>query len=193
MKTVLRTFWLLAALVLAGAAGTAVVWVAKGHVGDTEGRIISSLIGIFLSLAAAVAGLQLVELRRLRLLAAVAIAAVPLELAAFIAASWYGEFGDGSNNAVKWFPTGLAWVIASLVVTTLALLVRDRRLLRTLLPATLLVAVAGASVATVMLWTDVDENAWGRALACLAIVMAACWLLAPLVQQLIGPQNSTRT
>jgi hypothetical protein len=189
--TARRAAWLLTAAVLAGAAGTAVVWVAKGSFGETEGRIMFSLVGIFLSLAVAVASLRLLELRRVRPIAFLALAAVPFELASFVYASWYGYVGDGSSE-IEWYLTALAWVTASLVVTTLAVVSSNRRVTWTLLPANFLSAVAGASIATVLVWTEADDADLGRALACLGIVTAGSWLLALPLQNLLPWRRELR-
>ncbi len=78
-------------------------------------------------------------------------------------AAWKGEFGDGANDAATTLPTALVWVTATLAVATFPLVTAEPRLLRTLFPAV----------------------SAGKALAVLAIVMAAGWLLAPVAERLL--------
>jgi hypothetical protein len=184
-----RTFWLLWCAVLAVAGGTAIVWLCIGRLSNIEFRIVVTAVGVFLPLATAVAAVRMIGLGAARLLGWLALAAVPFELAAFIDSAWYGET-DYPNKDYKWFPTALAWTVASLLVTTAA---RTRGLARFVFFAlTFLFAVAGAAVATVMLWSNVDDDDWGRALASLGVAAGASWLVGAGIERLVRPQIGAR-
>ncbi|MDQ3894086.1 MAG: hypothetical protein M3292_05395 [Actinomycetota bacterium] len=107
------------------------------------------------------------------------------ELSLFMVAAWKGEFGHGANDAAITLPTALVWVTATLAVATFPLVTAEPRLLRTLFPAVSACALAGASLATALVHRDSDGESAGKALAVLAIVMAAGWLLAPVAERLL--------
>ena len=149
-----------------------------------------SLVAVFLCGSAAIAALHLLKRRRLSLLALAALVAVPIELVLFLVGIWKGQFGDGSNDYVKLFPTALAWVIATIVTATLPLITDDARLLRSLLPAVSGCAIAGATLATVLIWTDSDSEGWGKTLAVLAILMVTGYVLTPIAHQILRTRQA---
>jgi hypothetical protein len=188
----LRAVWAVTALAVAGVAAVAIVSVLRGDFSDRDVRTIMSLVAVFLCGSAAIAALHLLERPRLSLLGGAALAAAPLELVLFLLGIWKGQFGDGSNDYVKLFPTALAWVIVTIVAATLPLITDDPRLLRTLLPGVVGCAIAGATIATVLLWTETDSEGWGKTLAVLAILMVAGYILTPIAHRFIRLQGSTR-
>jgi hypothetical protein len=173
----------LLALTIVGATVAAVVVLTTGRLGPTDGRVVATTVAVFLCGAAAVAAYGLIERRVLRPLAWLALLAVPPELAALLLGVW--TFVDeGENPYLRWLPTGLAWIVASLVVTTLRLALRDPRLARALPPAVTATAVAGAGLATTLVWTGADDASW-RALASLAAVTFGAWLFGPLADRVV--------
>ena len=177
---------LAAAAALALLAVVAIWIVLAGDLRETDVRTLLSLPAFFLCGGAAVASLAVLARGRLALLGAVTLTAAAAALVAFLLGVWKGEFGDGANDyAVKLTPSALAWVIATIVVATLPLIVGDRRLLRTLLPAVAACSVAGALLATILLWTETTSESWGKTLAVLAILMVAGYLLAAPLERLL--------
>ncbi len=174
------------ALALAAAATIAIIAVLSGELGETEGRVILALVGVFLSGAAATAGLELLIRRRLAPVGLAVLVAAAGELALFMVAAWKGEFGDGANDAIKTLPTALAWVVATLVVVTFPLVTTEPRLLRTLFPLVATCAVAAASLVSALVYGDSEDEGAGKALAVLAILMVVGWLLAPLIERLFA-------
>ena len=189
----LRAVWVAAATAVAAFAVVAIVIVAGGDFGDTEWRTLLSLIAVFLPATAAVAALELLDRRGFAPLGIVILAAAAAELVALLLAAWKARFGDGGNGyALEVAPITLAWVIATIVVGTLALVADDRRLRVTVFPAVSACAVAGAAVATALIRAESNSEAWGKTLAVLAILMVAGYLLTPLLERLVRPSASPR-
>src|SRR5688572_5730805 len=122
MHGLLRAVWLATAAAVVGAAIAAIVSVV-GDIGDTDVRSTMSLIAVFLCGSAAIAALTLLDRQQFPLLGGIALALVPVELALFLLGIWKAPLGDGvPDHWWKLVPIALAWVIATIFVTTLALI-----------------------------------------------------------------------
>jgi hypothetical protein len=180
------------ALALAGAAAAGIVAVVhEEYLGEIDYRIVIALLGVFLSGAAVVSGVALLGRGRLAPVGVAVLVAAAGELPLLMVGAWKGQFGDGSNEAFKALPTGLAWVTATLVIGTLPLVASDPRLLRTIFPAIAAVTLAWASLATVVVYRKLESEGSIKALISLAIVSLAGWLIAPaLGRALTGASGS---
>jgi hypothetical protein len=188
MHRLLRAVWVVTAAAVVGAAIAAGVSVV-GHIGDTDVRTIMSLVAVALCGGAAIAALSLLDRGRLPILAGAVLATAPLELTLLLLGIWKSPLGDGAESDWwKLVPTGLAWVLATLVVATLPLMTDDRRLLTSLLPAVGACAVTGAALATVLVLAESDSETWGKTLGVLAIATVAGYLLTPISERLLRGQ-----
>jgi peptidoglycan/LPS O-acetylase OafA/YrhL len=189
----------LLAILAAGVAGSAAIGliaVANGRFGETDVRLIATLIAIFLCASAGLASLALLERGQIRPVALLVLLAAPLELIAMAAPIWTFE-GDGEGNSLRWLATGFVWVVAGIFVTALRLLVADQRVLRVMLPLVGAFAFGHAVAVTVVAWgepwSEDSEDALARTIAALAILMVAAFLITPIVERLIrtrGPAQA---
>jgi hypothetical protein len=182
----LRAFWAVAAAAVAGAAIAATVTIVRGEPGESDAKTIFSLVAVFLCGGAAVGALFLLERPGLRLLGALLLVAAVADFALLELGIWKAVLFDGeSSNYAKLIPTGFAWAIAILILATLPLVAAPWRLLLvTAVPAVGACALAGATLATVMVWREVDSTGWVKALGVLVIATFAGYLLAPLAERL---------
>lgn len=178
------------ALLAAGVAGSAavgVVSVVRGRFGETDVRLIATLIAIFLCAAAALASLALLERAQMRTIALLALLASPIELVAMVIPIWRFE-GDGGGDLLQWLAAGFVWAVAGIFATSLRLLVVDPWVVRVMVPAVAAFAAAHAAVVTVLVfgepWSDRNEDALARTIAVLAILMVAAFLVTPVVERL---------
>jgi hypothetical protein len=188
----LRTVWLAAAAAVAGAAIAAIVTVLRGEPGEDDAKTVYSLVAVFLCGGAAIAALHLLDRPRLRALGAVVLVAAAVDFALLEVGIWKAVFFDGeSSDYVKLIPTGFAWAVATIVVATLPLVAATRLVLLTAVPVAGACALVGATVATLMVWREIDSTGWAKALAAIAIVMIAGYLLTPLAERIIRLQKTS--
>jgi hypothetical protein len=181
----LRAVWAVAAAAVVGAAFAAIVTVLSGEPGEDDAKTVYTLVAVFLCGGAAVGALHLLDHPGLRLLGAVVLVAAAADFVLLELGIWKAVFFDGdSSNYVKLIPIGLAWAIALVVLGTLPLLPGSRRLLLIAVPFVGACALVGATIATVMVWREIDSTGWGKTLAVLAILMLAGYLLTPLAERL---------
>jgi glucose uptake protein GlcU len=186
----LRAVWLLAAAAVVGAAVAAIVTVVRGEPSEDDIKTVYSLVAVFLCGGAAIAALHSLERVGLRLLGAVLLIAAAVDLLLLELGIWKGFVFDGqSSDYVNLIPTGFAWGIAIMVLATLPLVAPSRRVRLTAVPAVGACALVGASIATVMVWRDLDSTGWAKTLAVIAILMVAGYLLTPLAERLTRPQR----
>jgi hypothetical protein len=187
MRLRLRAFWLVVAGLVVGAAAVAIGVVLVGDFGETEWRTVITLAAVFLCGSAALAALELIEQRRARLVAAIVIVGTPIALSALLESVW-AFVGDGpeQSNYVKQAWTTVAWVLAALTVTTLRLLLRDQRVVATLWIGVMVVATGGATLATVLIWSEpADANFEERVLGVLAILAVGGYFLGPILERAV--------
>ena len=187
----LRLVWGVAAATVVAATLAAIVTVARGELGLTEARAILSLPDVLLCAGEEIASLELLDRQRVHPLGVVALLSAGVEVVAFIVGIWKGQVGDGSNEYAKLVPTALAWAIVTLAVATFPLIAHDRRLMRTIFPGVTVCAVAGALLATILIWTENDSQGWGKTLAVLGILMVAGYVLPPVLDRLLRLNTST--
>jgi hypothetical protein len=187
----LRAVWAVAAAAVVGAAFAAIVTVLSGEPGEDDAKTVYTLVAVFLCGGAAVGALHLLDHAGLRLLGAVVLVAAAADFVLLELGIWKAVFFDGdSSNYVKLIPIGLAWAIALVVLGTLPLLPGSRRLLLIAVPFVGACALVGATVATVMVWREIDSTGWGKTLAVLAILMLAGYLLTPLAERFRRPEKT---
>jgi hypothetical protein len=182
----LRAVWLVAAAAVAGAAIAASVTIVRGEPGEGDAKTILSVAAVFLCGGSAVAALFLVERPGLRVLGALVLIAAVVDFILLELGIWRAVFFDGeSSDYIKLIPTGFAWAIAILILATLPLVASAWQvLLLTAVPAVGACALAAATLATVMIWREVDSTGWLKTLAVLVIATFAGYLLTPLVERL---------
>jgi surface polysaccharide O-acyltransferase-like enzyme len=177
--------WLVAAAAVAGAAIAAIVTVVRGQPSEDDVKTVYSLVAAFLCGGAAIGALHLLDRPVLRLLGAVVLVAAAVDFVLLELGIWKAVFFNGdSSTYFKLIPIGLAWAIALVVLGTLPLVPGSRRLLLIAVPFVGACALVGATIATVMVWREVDSTGWGKTLAVLAILMLAGYLLTPLAERL---------
>jgi hypothetical protein len=171
----------------------AIVTVTSGDFGENDGRAMIALASVLLCGGAAIAALHLVD-GRLHVLGAVLLVAALIELVLFQVGIWKAEFGNGSNDYVKFVPIMLAWAIATVMLATLPLIAVDRSLILAAAPVVGALALVGATIATVLIWRESDSQAWGKTLAVLGILMVAGYMLTAIARRLLPGllQNSAR-
>jgi hypothetical protein len=190
MPNLLRTVWLVSAAAVVGVAIAAIVTVISGEPSENDVKTVYSLAAVFLCGGAAIAALSLLERGGLRLLGAVVLIAAAVDLVLLELGVWKGFLFDGEpSNYVKLIPIGFAWAIAIIVLATLPLIATSRRLLMTAVPAVGACALVGATLATIMVWRDIDSTGWGKTLAVIAILMLAGYFLTPLAERLTRHQS----
>jgi len=179
-----RTLAAFAATAVAVAAVVAIVAIVHGRFGDRDARVVASVAATLLVGGAALAGLQLIEARTLPLLGVVVLVVAAAAAVAFAIGIWEGQT-DPANDAFKLVPTAVAWTVATLVVATLPFAAHEPRVLRLVLPAVAACAAAGATLATVLVWAEIEDEPWGKTLATLATAMTAGYLGAPALSVLV--------
>jgi hypothetical protein len=158
----------------------------RGEPGEDDAKTIFSLAAVFLCGGAAVGALHLLERPGLRVLGALVLTAAVVDFVLLELGIWKGVIFDGeSSNYLKLIPTGFAWAIAILILATLPLIASSRSLLLTAVPAVGACALVGATVATVMVWRELDSTGWLKTLAVLAIAALAGYFLTPLAERII--------
>jgi hypothetical protein len=189
MHGLLRAVWVATAAAVVGAAIAAIVTVVRGEPGEADVKAVFSLVAVFLCGGAAIAALRLIERLGLRVLGALVLIAAAVELFLLELGIWKAVFFDGESSAyVKLVPSVLAWAIATIVIATLPLVVDGRRILLAAVALVGACALAGATLATTMVWREVDSTGWAKTLAVLAILMVAGYLLTPIAERLTRPE-----
>lgn len=126
----------------------------------------------------------------LRLLGTLLLIAAAVDLLLFELGIWKEFVFDGESGAyAKLIPIGFAWAIAIIVLATLPLVATSRRVRLSVVPAVGACAIVGATVATALVWRDLDSTGWAKTLAVIAILMVAGYLLTPLVERLARAQR----
>ena len=175
-----RLFWFGAAAILIVAALIAVTAVLRGDFGETDAKILGTLLSLLVTSGTAVAGVALVERRVNPALGWSAVVGAVLSFLLQAAAIW-DEFS--SDALGKWAGTSIAVVLALLLVATQRLLVREARFL-TLFRGTTAMAALAATITTVGIWTE--EGGFWQAVAVTTVLTVLGYLLLPVVQRLSG-------
>jgi hypothetical protein len=173
-----RLFWLGAAILLSIAALVAIAAVLGSGLGQTQDRILGTCGIAFVCGAATLAGFACLDRGLIRPVAWVAIAIGIVSFAAWTSAVWQDSPGSAYWKVVGFLGT---WTLASLIVTTLRLLVSSPRLLSTVVPATWGAAVVAAAVGSEMILSE-SGGPW-KLLVVLVILVALGYALTPALQR----------
>jgi hypothetical protein len=177
-----RIFWIGAAVLLGAAALISIVAVLRGEFTDTDGKILGTLGALLLAGGTAVAGLALVEKRRLPLLGWASVVTATLAFAVLAAAIW-DEFD--SETLARWSGTAAIALVAMLLASTGAILLRPRALAAYL---ALLVLLLLATVVTVgIVWSDDPGEGAAKAAVTFWILAALAWFLVPVLGRMLAP------
>ncbi|HEX4747126.1 MAG TPA: hypothetical protein VFU99_09605 [Gaiellaceae bacterium] len=175
-----RTFWLGAAALLVAAALVAIVALLRGELTDTDAHILLTLGVLFVTGAAALAGLALVDSGRQTLVGWTVAAVAPVELTVLVYWIWSGSEGDDTISRLG--TTTLLLLVGQVAIVTQLLLLSNRRLLALVLATDILVVVAVGGAITA-LWTEPDDTLWAKLLAAAWILAALGWFLLPVLQR----------
>ena len=174
-----RLFWLGAAILFSIAALIAIIAVVGGHFGETEGRILATCGLAFVCGSVMLAGVACLDRGIIQPAAWTAIA---LGVAAF--GLWaVGIWHDGARGVAYWKTAGIVgtWLLAALVVTTSRLIASSPKVLRTVVPATWVAAMAAALLGSVMILRE-DGDPW-KVEVVLVILTALGFALIPALER----------
>jgi hypothetical protein len=184
-----RVFWIGAAAILVAAALVGIAALLGGSFGETEGKILLTLLALLVAGGTVIAGLTLVERGVLPPAGWAAAATAAVGFVIVLAAIWGGLDDDTMG---RWAGTAAVVVPAMLVVTTQLLLLRDPRL-RFLAWGTAATLGLATALTAAGIWSDeVDDAAW-KAVAALWILGVLGWLLVPVLQRLSTTASDPRT
>jgi hypothetical protein len=173
-----RVFWFGAAAILIVAALVAISAILRGDAGETDWKILGTLLSLLVAGATAVSGLALVERNVSPALGWAAAAGAALCFLVQAAAIW-DEFSN--DDLGKWAASSIALLLALLLVVTQRLLLRDERLLL-LFYGTATAAVLAASLTSFAIW-DESDDLW-QTVAVFSVLAVLGYFLLPVVQRL---------
>jgi hypothetical protein len=176
-----RVFWIGAAAILIVAALIAVIAILRGELGETELKILGTLLALLVAGATAISGLALLERGAAILLGRAAVVVAVVGFAVIAAAIWDGFGNDALSKSAA---TAIALVLALLLLTTQRLVLRVERLVGVFY-GTAAVAAVAVLLTVVLVWADDDggNEAVGQALAVFCILTALGYLLLPVLQR----------
>jgi len=175
-----RSFWRGAVAILVAAALVAIAALVRGELGETDGKILLTLLALLVAGGTAVAGLVLVERGLLGGTGWVVAATSAAGFLAVTAATWE-SFEDDTLSRLA--GTAAVVVPVLLVLTSQVLLLRDPGLVLLVVVSALTLGLA-AALMTAGIWSDDMGEEGLKAVAVLTIVGALCWLLVPVLQRL---------
>lgn len=173
-----RVFWIGAAAILIVAALIAVTAILRGDFGDTEAKILGTLLVLLVAGATAISGLGLIERRTAAWLGGVAIAGAAVCFGVITAAIW-NEFS--SDSLGKWAASAMPVLLALLLLTTQRLLLRVARM-TWLFYGTAVAAASATGLTFAAIWGD-ESGGIGQAIAVFTIVTVLGYLLLPVLQR----------
>jgi hypothetical protein len=177
-----RVFWIGAAAILIVAALIAVVAILRGEFGETEAKILGTLLALLVAGATGISGLALVERRTATILGWLAIAGAGGGFALVTGAIWE-DFGNETLS--KWSVSAIAVVLALLLLATQRLVLRLERLLPVFY-ATAATAAVSVGLSLAIIWgedSDSDNEVAAQALAVFSVLTALGYLLLPVLQR----------
>lgn len=177
-----RLLWAGVGAALAAMALTAIVAVIAGDFGDTFWRTIGTVVIVFTSGAAALAGLELVHRRQLRLLGWITLATAPAEAVTLLVADWKEHISVTYANGLVM--TALI-LFAGLVVSTLRLIVDlSRPAVLVLFSSVCLCTAALVGLGVPLIWVAHAPDAAIRTLLVLVVLVMIGYALTPVVQRI---------
>ena len=178
------------AALLSALALLAIAILLVGHFRETERRIFATtvLLAAFALLASPAA--VLLERHRLPALAAANLLAVAIAATLMLVSVWTRNPSDTFGKAI-----GTATLCALAVAQAAALCARrssaDPPVVPRLLPAAIGTGTVAATASIVLIWSQPDNGAWGRAVAALVVLDVLLVALQPLLAR-ITPAASAR-
>jgi hypothetical protein len=180
-----RAFWIGAAAVLVAAALVSVSAILRGDFGETDAKVLGTLLSLLVAGATVVTGLGLVERGVQPALGWIAVVGAVVCFALQAAAIWDGFSDDVLTKAST---TSMALLLALLLVATQRTLLREERLVK-LFYATAAAAGLAVALTAVGIWTE--EGAFWQPVAVLSILAVLGYLLLPVAQHVTtGAQDS---
>jgi hypothetical protein len=177
-----RIFWIGAAAILVAAALVAIAALLRGSLGDTDWKILVTLLALLVAGGTAVSGLALLEHGVLARAGWVVAGTATVAFVIVAVATWEGY---DNETLARWAGTAAVVVPALLVVSTQRLLLRDSRLLFLVYGSALALGLA-VLITSIGIWTDDFDDAGWKAAAALWILGVLGWLLVPVLQRLAG-------
>jgi hypothetical protein len=186
MEGAKRVLLVAAVASLSVTAAIAIVVLLFGDFGHTEVRILGTTFAISLYSLLALPGAILLERRQAEPLAWATIGAAVIGFALALVAVWAA---DDSERAWRWVGTTTAVAAALTQISALTSRRRDddeAGLRGVYYTACALVALL-ATLVTIAIWKDIDDQAFYRALGALAVLDVFLVVLQPLLRRLRGP------
>jgi hypothetical protein len=173
-----RVFWISAAAILIVGALIAVAAIVRGDFGDTEAKILGTLLALLVAGATGITGLALVERREAPTLGWTAVVGAALCFVLQAAAIW-DEFSD--DALTKLGTSSMAILLALLLIATQRALLREDRLAK-LFYATAASAGLATGLTVVGIWQE--EGGYWQPVAVFSILAVLGYFLLPVVQRL---------
>lgn len=173
-----RIFWISAAAILVAAALVALAGVTRGRFGETDAKILLTLLVLLLAGATAISGLALIERRQLAPFAWTAIVLAGICFAGVTWAIWT-TFED---ERMEWAARMIVLIIGLLIVATQRLMLRSPRL-RLLFVATALATTGATLLTMVAIRGDSGGGGLWEPAAVFWILTALGYLLLPVLQR----------
>jgi hypothetical protein len=172
-------------------AAIAIVVLLFGDFGESEWRILGTTFGISLYSVLALPGAILLERRQAQPLAWATIGAAVAGFVSALVALWAA---DDSETAWRWVGTTTSVAAALTQISALTSRRRDddTAALRGIYYTACGLVALLAALATTAIWKEIDDDAFYRALAALAVLDVFLVVLQPLLRRLRGP-GATRT
>jgi hypothetical protein len=180
-----RLFWVGAAAILVAAALVSIAALVRGDLGETDGKILLTLLALLVGGGTALCGLALLERGAPPWVGWTVVVTAVSGFALVTAATWDGY---DSDTLARLAGTAAAVVVAVLVVVTQVLLLGDPRL-RALVAGTAVALGVAVAILSVGIWTDDLGESGGKAVAVLTILGALGWVLVPVLQRLGGAER----
>jgi hypothetical protein len=177
--TLRRAFWFACAAALIIGALIGIAAILRGEISETDWKILGTLGSLLLAGATAVAGLSLIEPRKMPGLGWTAVGCAAVGFFLLVAALW-NEFD--AEGLAKLAATSAIVLPGMLLATTGRILLRAPKLL--VVWGLMLVAVAAAVLVSVAaVWDEDLGEGVGKAIATLWILAVLGWLLVPVIQR----------
>lgn len=176
---------------LAVTAALAIGILLLGDFDDNEWRVLGTTFAISVASLLALPGAQLLDQRRAAALAWATVALAALAFVLFEHTMWTD---DGNETAWKRVGTAAVFAVATTQIAALTsrLKADDRQAVRAVYVATVGLGLLLAALATMAIWEEIDDDAFYRVLAALAVLNVFLVVLQPLLRRLGGASQSYR-
>lgn len=178
-----RVFWIGAAAILILAALIAVTAILRGDFGETEAKVLGTLLVLLVTGATAISGLALVERRTAAVLGYVATGAAGV---CFALIAWMIWDDSGSDSFERWAWSATPVLIGFLLISTQRLLLRVERL-AVVFYATAVAAGIASGLTIFAIWAEFGGGGSSdgilQAIAVFWVLTALGYLLLPVLQR----------